>query len=85
MTVEKVASQTKIFMGKKENLVKFILLVKYCFDDLAADLNLKKSVFQIDIPPSFLRIRESVTYVLNKSCVYLFQTIVNCQLSRQRA
>ena len=50
---EDVALLTKIFMGKKANLVKFIWFVKNCFEVLAADLNLRKSVFQIDMPPSF--------------------------------
>ena len=34
---EEVALSTKNFMGKKANLVKFIWLVKYCFDVFAAD------------------------------------------------
>ena len=51
---KKVAKLTKIFMGKKANLVKFIWFVKYLFNVFAADLNLRKNVFQIDMPPSFL-------------------------------
>ena len=51
---EDVAKLTKIFMGKKANFVKFIWFVKYFFNVFAADLNLGKNVFQIDMPPSFL-------------------------------
>ena len=51
---EDVAFPTKNFMGKKANLFKFTWFVKYCFDVFAADLNLTKNVFQIDMPPSFL-------------------------------
>ena len=53
LTVD-VAKLTKIFMGKKANLVKFTWFVKYSFNVFAADLNLRKNVFQIDMPPSFL-------------------------------
>ena len=49
--MQDVALPTKIFMGKKANLVKFIWLVKYFFNVFVADVNLKKSVFQIDMPP----------------------------------
>ena len=45
---------TKIFMGKKANLVKFIWFVKYFLNVFVADVNLKINVFQIDMPPSFL-------------------------------
>ena len=51
---EDFAKLTKIFMGKKANLVKFIRFVKYFFNVFAADLNLRKNDFQIDMPPSFL-------------------------------
>ena len=51
---EDVALPTKIFMGKKANLIKFIWFVKYFLNVFAADLNLRKNVFQIDMPPSFL-------------------------------
>ena len=51
---EDVAKLTKIFMGKKANFVNFIWFVKYFFNVFAADLNLRKNVFQIDMPPSFL-------------------------------
>ena len=50
---EDVALPTKIFMGKKANLSKFIWLVKYFLNVFVADLNLEKIV-QIDMPPSFL-------------------------------
>ena len=49
-----IALLAKIFMGKKANLVKFIWLVKYSFNVFVADLNLRKNVFKIDMPPSFL-------------------------------
>ena len=49
-----VALVTKIFLGKKANLVKFIWFVKYFFNVFAADLYLRKNVFQIHMPPSFL-------------------------------
>ena len=49
-----VALPTKIFMGKKANLVKLTWLVKYLFNVFAVDFNLRKKVFQIDMPPSFL-------------------------------
>ena len=52
--MEDVALPKKIFMGKKANLVKFIWFVKYFFYVFVADVNLKKNVFQIDMPPSFL-------------------------------
>ena len=52
--MEEVVLPTKIFMGKKANLVKFIWFVKYFFYVFVADVNLKKNVFQIDMPPSFL-------------------------------
>ena len=51
---EDVAKLTKIFMGKKANLVEFIWFVKYFFNVFVADLNLRKNVFQIDMPPFFL-------------------------------
>ena len=51
--MEDVALPTKIFMGKKANLVKFIWFIKYFFNVFVADVNLKKSVFQIDMPPIF--------------------------------
>ena len=51
---EDVAKLTKIFMGKKANLVKFIRFVKYFFNVFAADLNLRKNAFQINMLPSFL-------------------------------
>ena len=50
---EGVALLTKIFMGKKANLVKFISLNIFLMF-FAADLNLRKNVFKIDMPPSFL-------------------------------
>ena len=40
--------------GKMANSVKFIWLVKYFFNVFAADLNLRKNVFKMDMPPSFL-------------------------------
>ena len=43
---EDVAKLTKISMGKKENLVKFIWFVKYLFNVFAADLNLRENVFR---------------------------------------
>ena len=46
---EDVALPTKIFMGKKANLIKFIRFVKYFFNVFVADLNLRKNVFQIAI------------------------------------
>ena len=52
--MEDVALLTKIFMGKKANLVKFIWFVKYFFNVFVVDVNLKKKVFQIDMLPSFL-------------------------------
>ena len=51
---EDVAKLRTIFMGKKANLVKFIWFVKYFFNVFAADLNLRKNVFHIHKPPSFL-------------------------------
>ena len=51
---EDVALLTKIFMEKKANLVKLIWFVKYFFNVFVADVNLKKNVLQIDMPPSFL-------------------------------
>ena len=51
---EDVAWLPKTFMGKKANLVKFIWFVKYFFNVFAADFNLRKNVFQIGMPPSFL-------------------------------
>ena len=80
---ENVAKLTKIFMGKKANLVKFIWYVKYFFNVFAADLNLRKNVFQIDMPPSFLLWRISgwlkmtlvVTWIANVyiySCLFTF-------------
>ena len=50
----------EIFMGKKTNLVKFVWFVKYIFNVFTADLNLRKNVFQIDMPPSFLSWRIKV-------------------------
>ena len=50
---EDVALPTKNFMGKKANLVKFIWLVKYCFDVFCSRLKFEENVFQIDMPPSF--------------------------------
>ena len=41
---EDVALLTKVFMGKKANLIKFIWFVKYFFNVLAADFNLKKKL-----------------------------------------
>ena len=52
--MEDVVLLTKIFMRKKANLVKFIWFVKYFFNVFVANVNLKKNVFQIDMPPSFL-------------------------------
>ena len=52
--MEDVALPRKIFVGKQANLVKFIWFVKYFFNVFVADVNLKNSVFQIDMPPSFL-------------------------------
>ena len=54
LTEDDVAKLTKIFIGKKANLVKFIWLVKYFFNVFAVDLDLRKNVFQVDMPPSFL-------------------------------
>ena len=51
---EDVALLAKIFMGKKENLIKIYMAAKYFFNAIATDLNLKKNVFKIDMPPSFL-------------------------------
>ena len=51
---EDIALQTEIFMGQKGNLFKFICFVKYFFNVFAAHLSLGKSVFKIDMPPSFL-------------------------------
>ena len=59
--IEDVAKLTKIFNGKKANLVKFIWFVKYFFYAFAADLNLRKNVFQIDMPPFFLLWRIKLT------------------------
>ena len=42
---EDIALPTKIFMGKKENLLKFILFVKYFFNVFVANLNLRKKCF----------------------------------------
>ena len=50
---EDVALLTEIFLGQKANLVKFICFVKY-FNVFAAHLDLRKSVFKIDMPPPFL-------------------------------
>ena len=50
---EDVALPTKIFMGKKANLVKFIWFVKFFFNVFVADVNLEKNVFKIDMLPSF--------------------------------
>ena len=52
--MEDVALPTKIFMGKIAILVKFIWFVKYFYNVIVADVNLKKGVFQIDMPPSFI-------------------------------
>ena len=41
-------------------MVKFIWFAKYFFNVFAADLNLRKNVFQIDMPPSFLLWRINV-------------------------
>ena len=57
-----VALRTKIFMGKKANLVKFIWFVKYFFNVFAVDFNLTKNVLQINMPPSFLLWR--ITFVV---------------------
>ena len=39
---ENVGSLTKVFMGKKANLIKFVWVAKYFFNVFATDLNLKK-------------------------------------------
>ena len=39
---DNVVLLTKIFMGKKANLIKFIWVAKYFFNVFATDLNLKK-------------------------------------------
>ena len=54
-------------MGQKANFVKFICFVKYFCNVFAAHSNLRKSVFKIDMPPSFLlwRITISSTDVFN--------------------
>ena len=64
--IEDVALLTKIFMGKKVNLVKFKWFVKYFFNVFGADFDLRKNVFQIDMPPSFLlwRIKSMLSYCL---------------------
>ena len=53
LLTEDAALLTKIFMGKKANLVKFIWFVKYFFNVFAANFNLRKNFFQTDMPPSF--------------------------------
>ena len=50
---EDVALLTKIFIGKTANLVNFIWFSNYSLNVVAADLNLSKNVFKIDMPPSF--------------------------------
>ena len=72
---KEVALRTKIFMGKKANLVKFIWFVKYFFNVFAVDFNLRKNIFYIDMPPSFLLWR----IMLHKS----EQMIQNCTYSPQ--
>ena len=73
--MEDVALPRKIFMGKQANLVKFIWFVKYFFNVFVADVNLKKSVFQTDMPPSFLlwriesRIRNYSYYAIIRKLV----------------
>ena len=52
--MEDVALLTKIFMGKKANLVKLIWFVKYFFNVFVANVNLRKNIFLIDMPLSFL-------------------------------
>ena len=72
---EDVALRTKFFMGKKANLVKFVWFVKYFFNVFAADSNLRKNVFKVDMPPSFLIWRisaKSFTYNLQVVLVVLF-------------
>ena len=60
---EDVALPTKIFMGKKANLIKCIRFVKYFLNVFVADLNLRKNVFQMNMPPSFLLWRITSSFV----------------------
>ena len=58
--MQDIALLTRIFLGKKANLLQFIWFGSYFFNVFAADLNLRKNVSKIDKPPSFLlwRIRD---------------------------
>ena len=49
-----VAKLTKIIMGRRQILLSLYGSLNIFFNVFAADLNLRKNVFQIDMPPSFL-------------------------------
>ena len=53
ISTEDVALLTKIFMGKKANLVNFIWFVKYFFNVFCSRFKFEKNVFKMDMPPSF--------------------------------